>query len=226
MQVLKPRFTSLTTLRFQGMTEYFDGLFPAVDAPFLKSVKIKFFDPPTFDSDVMRVTSLIGLAETFEMPNQAYMLIAHDLVDIIISPRKGTTGDEMLQLSIKWKHSGWYLTRACYPSSSPQSAIESRRQHIHAQTKDRGRTHWLELLHFFPATENLYLFGRVGSCIAFALQELTPEGVTEVLPALQTIFMEGLRSSGPVEGAIGEFVAARQLSGHPVAVQCWERGRG
>jgi len=100
------------------------------------------------------------------------------------------------------------------------------RQRIRARTMDRGRTHWLYLLRFFPATENLYLFERVASCIAFALQELPPEGVTEVLPALQNILIEHLQSSGRVEEAIGEFVGARQLSGRPVAVQCWVRGRG
>jgi hypothetical protein len=89
-----------------------------------------------------------------------------------------------------------------------------------------GRTHWLDLLRFFPATENLYLFEGVASCIAFALQELAREEVAGVLPALQNFFIEHLRSSGPVEDAIGKFIAARKLSGHPVIVQCWVRGRG
>lgn len=125
-----------------------------------------------------------------------------------------------------WKFSAWYLTQVYYRLSSPQFGIESSRQRIRARTMDRGRTHWLDLLCFFPATENLYLFERVASCIALVLQELAPEGVTEVLPALQNLFIASLRSSGPVEEAIGEFVAARQLSGHPVAVQRWVRGRG
>ena len=49
------------------MTGYFDRVFAAVDAPLLKCVDINFSDPPTFD--VMRITSLLGLTETFEMPN-------------------------------------------------------------------------------------------------------------------------------------------------------------
>ena len=49
------------------MTGYFDRVFAAVDAPLLKRVDINFSDPPTFD--VMRITSLLGLTETFEMPN-------------------------------------------------------------------------------------------------------------------------------------------------------------
>jgi hypothetical protein len=49
--------------------------------------------------------------------------------------------------------------------------------------------------------------------------------VTEVLPTLQNIFLEGLRPSKPIqpEEGIGKFVAARQLSDYPVAVSLWER---
>jgi hypothetical protein len=215
----------LTTLHFQGPTEYFDGLFPTIDTPLLKRVDIQFFDPPTFD--MMRITSLLGLTETFEMPDRAYLLIAHELVDVILSPRKGTKDDKLLQLSMTWKLKDWYLTRVYYPSSSPSPhyPIESSRQRIRAITMNRGRTHWLDLLRFFPATENLYLYTRIGSCIVFALQELAPEEVTKVLPALQNLFIEHLWLSGHVEEAIGKFVAARRRFGHPVAVHRWERRR-
>ena len=45
----------------------------------------------------------------------------------------------------------------------------------------------------------------------------------DVLPALQTISVEGLdpSKSKPVREAIGKFVAARKLSNHPVAVHRW-----
>jgi len=49
--------------------------------------------------------------------------------------------------------------------------------------------------------------------------------VTEVLPIPRSIFVERLDSLGPVQEALGQFVAARQLlSGHPVEVQCCIRG--
>lgn len=56
-----------------------------------------------------------------------------------------------------------------------------------------------------------------------ALQELVEEGVTDVMPALETLFWEELQPSGPVRDAIGRFVAARQLSGRPIAVSDWNR---
>ena len=104
------------------------------------------------------------------MPDRAYMLIAHELVDVILSPRKGSKDDKMLKLSMTLKYLDWYLTRVYYPSSSPSPhhPIESTRQRIRATTMDRGRTHWLDLLRFFPATANLYLYTRIGSRIVFA----------------------------------------------------------
>jgi hypothetical protein len=59
-----------------------------------------------------------------------------------------------------------------------------------------------------------------------ALKGLYGERVTEVLPALQDIFLEGLNPAEPVEPiqeAIKPFIAARQLFGHPVAVHDWKR---
>ena len=45
--------------------------------------------------------------------------------------------------------------------------------------------------------------------------------VTDMLPSLQNIFLEGLRPTGPVHEAIGQFIAARQLSNHPLTVDNW-----
>jgi len=85
---------------------------------------------------------------------------------------------------------------------------------------DMGITPWLEFLHVFTTVENLYLSMRLALCIAPALQELAGEGVTEVLPALQTIFIKkrGASEVKIIQEVMGKFVSARELSGHPVAV--------
>jgi len=85
---------------------------------------------------------------------------------------------------------------------------------------------WLDVLHPFTATATLYLSKEVGQRVALALQELVPEQVAEVLPVLQNIFLEGLQSSEATQEAIGRFIAAQQLLGHPVLVHHWERERG
>ena len=82
-------------------------------------------------------------------------------------------------------------------------------------------TQWPELLHPFTSVKNLHILEKVAPCLAPALQELTGECITEVLPALQNIFVDGFGVSPLVEEAIGQFVATRQLSGRPVAVHHW-----
>jgi len=56
--------------------------------------------------------------------------------------------------------------------------------------------------------------------IAPAFQELAGERATEVLPALQNLFLRvyDWQPSGPVEEAIGQFITTRQLYGYPVTV--------
>jgi hypothetical protein len=83
----------------------------------------------------------------------------------------------------------------------------------------------LELLHPFTAVKNLYLTKEFAPRIAPALQELTGERVMEVLPALQTFLLAEHQQSGPVHEAIEQFVAARQLIGHVIAVSSWEIGQ-
>jgi hypothetical protein len=44
-----------------------------------------------------------------------------------------------------------------------------------------------------------------------------------MLPALESLSVEDLQQLGPVQKTIGQFIAARQLLGHPVVVYQWDR---
>ena len=57
--------------------------------------------------------------------------------------------------------------------------------------------------------------------IAPVLRELTGERVRDVLPALESLYVEIMEPLGPVHEALGQFVSARRLSGHPVAFSRW-----
>jgi hypothetical protein len=69
--------------------------------------------------------------------------------------------------------------------------------------------------------KNLYLSEPFTIFIGLALQELVGARTTEVLPALQNIFLDGLESSAPVQEGIAKFVAARQVASLPIAVSSW-----
>ena len=50
------------------------------------------------------------------------------------------------------------------------------------------------------------------------LQDLCGDRAAEVLPTLDSLFLQCVQPSGSVQDAIQPFVTARQLSGHHVAV--------
>ena len=80
---------------------------------------------------------------------------------------------------------------------------------------------WLEMLQPLTAVKSLYGCKEFAKSIAPVLQELVGERATDVLPALECLFLEDFQSSGPVQEAIGQFVAARRFLGRPVAVFHW-----
>lgn len=84
-------------------------------------------------------------------------------------------------------------------------------------------TQWLELLHLFTAVKNLYLSWEIVPSIVPILQELVEERLTEVLPNMQSIFLEDLEESRLVPETIRHFVTARQLSHCPIAISYWTR---
>jgi hypothetical protein len=77
---------------------------------------------------------------------------------------------------------------------------------------------WLELLDPFTALKSLYLTNGIAQRVCGALQELSVERATDVLPALRKLFVRGSGSLQPVQEAMMAFVAARQFSGHPIVV--------
>jgi len=80
---------------------------------------------------------------------------------------------------------------------------------------------WLEILDPFTALKDLRLGRKIAVHVCRALQELSGERVTEVLPTLQGLFITHLSSEPLPEGirkATKTFVEARRRSGHPVSV--------
>ena len=79
---------------------------------------------------------------------------------------------------------------------------------------------WRTIFRLFNAVKNIYISKEFIRQILLSLQDL--------LPALENLFLEDLQPSGPdrpdqeVHEVVGQFVAARQLLGHPVAVSHWD----
>jgi hypothetical protein len=141
------------------------------------------------------------------------------------------TSDGTLELEISCRQSDWQLSSlAQFCSLSFLQALIPTVEHLYIQARfslvrwqdDIEDSLWLELFDPFTAVKDLYLSREFAPRIAPALQKLTGERATEVLPALQSLFLQGSQSSEHAQEAVGQFVAARQLSKRPIAVSRWE----
>jgi hypothetical protein len=127
-------------------------------------------------------------------------------------------------LRILCKPSDWQLSSLSqlYNSAlSPLPTLEHLEIYNHREywEDDMENIQWLEFLRLFPSVKNLVLSVKSLRLVAPALNELDGESVTEVLPALRIIVIQGPQSSEVDNKSVGKFTATRQLLGSPVTIQ-------
>jgi hypothetical protein len=220
----------LTMVLFIGVSEYLEDLVARIDAPLLYDFHTVFFQQLIFDTP--QLTRFISRAPEFMLKAQNNeALLAFSPKDVSVTFPQTISREFSLAISCKqldWQLSS--LAQLCL--SFPQTLIPAV-EHLYI-TRAFLWLHWsddiensqlLELLRPFTGVKSLYISQKFMMCIAPVLQELVGETVTEVLPALQTLFLEEPLPPGPDhwQDAIGKFVAARQLADRPIAVSRWER---
>ena len=223
-RTLLPVFTKF---RFSGVSEYLEDLLARIDAPQLAVLAINFFHQLIFDTP--QLTHFISRTPKLEAQYEARLVFSDDWGASVTLPQ---TYEGALKLEVSCEKSDWRLSSLAQLCSSclPPALIQSV-QHLYileAHTRldwqdDIESSQWLEVLHHFTAVKDLFLSQEFTPRIAPILQELTGERVSEALPALENLFLEGTVSSGLVQEGIGRFVTARQLSSHPVVFSRWER---
>jgi F-box-like len=217
---------SLTTIQFKGASEYLEEILARIDAPRLDELDITFFNQIIFDTP--QLFQFISRRPTLRAPEKGHIEFRSG--DIIVRFLSQTSDYRVLSVQIPCTASEWQLLslgQVCTSSLPPVSTLEDLyifegQGYPLRWQDDVENTLWLELLHPFAAVKNLYLCERIMPRIAPALQELVGARTTEVLPTLENIFLKGLQPSGPLQEGIEKFVAARQLTSHPVAVSRWD----
>src|SRR5258708_24060534 len=227
-----PRLTrsillAFARFRFQGASEYLEDLMARIDTPLLNNLEITFFHQLIFDTP--QLTQFISRTPNLETPNRVLVVFSGDTVRVTLPPIFPSGLN--LNLEISCRQLDWQLSSLAqiYSSSLPQALIHTT-EHLYIRDDflpphwrdDIEDGQWLEVLHPFTNVKILYLSWELTPSIAPALQELVGERVTEVLPALQSLFLSGSHPSGPVRKAIRKFVTARQLAGHPIIVSRWD----
>jgi hypothetical protein len=217
----------LNELVFKGVGEYLGALVARIDVPLLDNLDITLFHQLIFDTP--QLTQFISRTAKFKTHDQARVCFSDNGVSVTLPQ----TSDGALELGISCRQSDWQLSSlAQVCNSSFLQALIPPVEHLYVHENDELRprwqddienSQWLELFHPFTAVKDLYISSEFTPRIVPALQELVGERVTEVLHALQTLFLEEKLPSGPVQENIRKFVAARQLTSHPITVARWER---
>jgi hypothetical protein len=206
----------LTTLDFRGVHEYLYRIFAHINAPLLDSVKVEFFNSAL--SDISQIAPFIGCTGTFEAFKHAHMLLQRDLLHISLSIQAGATGGRTLLMSVKCRRSVWRLRSLTHSYGPPLTNFNHLGPLWPRWGNHMSDSEWIQLLRFFPALETMCIPHDLALYLVRALEGLGGKQVTEILPALQYLFIDGLAH---IDESVGKFVAARQLSGHPIVVQCW-----
>jgi len=224
---------ALTRLTFTGVYEYLEDLLARIDAPRLNHLSIRFFMDLEFD--VPQLHRLINHAEQFKAygHHDADVAIFNHGIQLDLCPRTGLVdyNSPVLMLGINCKELDWQLSslaQVCissFPLISTLEELKIREFEFRSSLwkEDMEDTQWLEFLDPFTSLKNLYLTDEISRHVCGALQELSGERATEVLPSLRNLFVDGSRSLEHLQETIKPFVATRQLSGHPVAIDHWQR---
>ena len=216
----------LTKFRFKGVDKYLEDVVARIDAPLLDNLNITFFHQLIFDTP--QLARFISRTPKFRARDEARVVFS----DLDVSVSLSQTFDGTIELAVSCRQSDWQLSslaQVCSFSFLHTLVPTVERLYIQAGFSllrwqdDIEDTQWLELFDPFTAVKDLYLSWEFAPRIAPILQGLTGERVTEVLPSLQSLFLQGQQPSEQVQEAVGQFVAARLLSNHPISVSRWER---
>ncbi|KAI0287456.1 hypothetical protein BC826DRAFT_1178420 [Russula brevipes] len=220
-------FPALTSLSFRGAGEYMEDFIARIDTPLLNDLYIFFIDL-TLDIPISQLYQFICYTETFG-PH-------HELILIFSGGFTGLRSRQMFGPALHIRCMGLEfqassMARMCSWFSPLFHHVDrldliDNRPFGPLMEYDLEYTSFLPLFRPFAAIQRLFVCTALIPFVVPSLQELTGTRAMEVLPELRDLFLEGLQLSSSIQSATQPFIAARQLSGHPVAVHHWERGVG
>lgn len=216
---------ALTSFRFRGDCWYLVFLITKISLPLLANLDVTFFSRHLVDSPPL--CEFVDRIETLDMHDRADISFHKDFVNITFSRQEELADRRTIKLGILCRNLYLQLLglmRLPRLSSPSLPTLEHLYIHGHSSFPSDGQQfstegiRWLELLHPFTSVKKLYLSEKPASRVARALQDISGENVSEVLPALRSIFFPDHEPSGAVLEAIGKFVATLRLSGRSVSV--------
>ena len=219
---------ALTKFSFRGVSDYLQEFVARIDAPQLCRLSIIFHDN---DFKAPDLNQFIGRTPTLGQYDEACLIfLQHEVLVRLCQSHPERPCRRMVEVKLlcttprQQLSSISSLAQICTVSLRPLLTMENL--YILGKCSPLitiwgDNTIWLRLLFPFTAVKNLYVCYKFTQRTAYALQELTERRTTEVLPALQNVFLEEYHEWEPAGKVIARFISARQLINRPVVISDW-----
>ena len=205
---------ALTQFIFHGASEYLEDLVARIDAPRLDRI----YTFPIYQLVHFQVAQLAMFIDRSVGPKLtlfrfARVTLYNHKISFHLSPYSPFATPDVVCDGIDWQvsHIAQVVSHFSVTLSNVvHLELEDAISIIFEGTDDIA---WLQLLQQFPTVQTLLVSFELAGYVALTLEDIPSETVVEVLPSLDLIYLQGWSASW-----IEKFVAARQLSGHPVTV--------
>ncbi|KAH9025727.1 hypothetical protein EDB85DRAFT_2149566 [Lactarius pseudohatsudake] len=209
---------SLLSFEFEGCGEYLEDLVARIDSPQLHHIKISYFDQLP-EVHVAQLFKFLDRSEDsyLTLIRHADVTFLHEWISFKMHPFPESHPDRNGVNALIYRQGIERQVSQMIQVFSQRSTMLSRVVHFKLSRYRTGamRHQWLHLLRLFSAARTLHVVQEFARRFARVLESITgdSEMVAEVLPVLDLIYLEGQ----PVSALEG-FLAARQLSGHPITI--------
>ena len=210
----------LTRFGCQANSKYIEDLVSRIDAPLLTQLEIKLLMDLEFAFNIPQLHKLIARAERLGLLNRAEVKFRFSGVVIVLGSESPTRVELEIRCTEQVRQV-FSIARVCEQLSSLICRVEHLDVSNHTTQTEWGSVHptqWIDLLEHFISVQSLSVLGELSPLVAHALQELTARRATEVLPALQILFLEQPSPSVSMWKDIELYIARRQHSNHPIDV--------
>jgi hypothetical protein len=218
----RPRSTlySLSELTLSGSSEYLEDLISRIDTPFLQRIIIYSCHRLT---DAPQLRQLICRTEGLRSPDQVKVIKNERGISLQSRQVGRPIGYPIVRYpptmfkNISFSVLDWQISHVAQFFLRSRPLLCGVKRLIVDSTIEQARwqdpvspVDWFDFFRPFSDVEELYVYRRLGSPVAFALA--SSAGQAKILPALRNVFFEGAEEFASAKETIKPFFTARRLS--------------
>jgi hypothetical protein len=202
----RPVLPALTRFEFRGAFDYLEDFVAQIDSPQLELISIIYLDElDDFQVPLTQVSNFIDrlIGPELTPTKHAHIHFQYDRVTFTLSHDHETSqGWDQRSVATTISHTrlGWLELSDTARVLGQFSAALSTVVHLEFDAEfEEGSGHsdyvydveWLRILRHFPVMQTLHVSPELAAPVSLALEDITAETVTEVLPSLGLICLEG-----------------------------------